>query len=160
LAVQIQAVFVCSSDAQERAYKAPRAVEHSLTIRCRQNQVKAGSDISVEVVETNTSLHEIDTVFITKPPGLGELLYRAYVRNEKGDLVPETEYGREIRTGEVAVGSSSFLGSLKPGQSKIDTLILNKLYDLSQPGKYTVQVEGGDAKAGTKSNTITVVVTK
>ena len=49
---------------------------------------------------------------------------------------------------------------LQPGESKKDEIILNKLYDLSKPGKYTVQVLGlDDVRRTVKSNTITVTIT-
>jgi hypothetical protein len=51
---------------------------------------------------------------------------------------------------------------LEPGESMVDTLEINDLYDLRTPGKYTVQVERTDSarKNLVKSNLVTLTITQ
>jgi len=88
--------------------------------------------------------------------------YRTYVRDEKGNLAPETERGRQLAAGNVFFMGSASTVTLQPGDSQTDEITLNKLYVLD-PGKYTVQVEPcctAPGVAPVRSNTITVTVTK
>ena len=50
---------------------------------------------------------------------------------------------------------------LLPGESWRDLILMKNLYDLSQPGQYTIQVRRWDdeTKTWVKSNTLTVTVT-
>ncbi len=51
--------------------------------------------------------------------------------------------------------------SVKPRETLADVIQLDKLYDLSKPDKYAIQVEriDDDTKAIVKSNKLTVTVT-
>jgi hypothetical protein len=156
--------------AQTSAANSPEQPDFTLTIRARQPEVKVGAEIRVEVVTTNTSTESF-TVTDGNPPPWAEVLYQTYVRNENGELAPETKVGRIIRTRKdedhpkadvIFVGSGAPLRELRPGETTIkDEIVLNRLYDLSKPGKYSVQLVCEDSKNPSKtvkSNTITVIV--
>ena len=61
----------------------------------------------------------------------------------------------------LVVAYSAWNAHVKPGATFEDHVDLTSIYDLSQPGKYTVQVQRTDAVSKTlvKSNTVTVTVT-
>ncbi len=91
-----------------------------------------------------------------------EFYYRVRVFDESGREARETEYGRNIRL-------RHWLGSeagtiLKPGGQLTEETTITKLFDLSTPGEYRVELSrpvSGDSKAGiVKSNSITIKVTE
>ena len=57
------------------------------------------------------------------------------------------------------MGGSVFTATAHPGDKIEEELILNKEYDLSKPGKYTIQVRERNPKfQAIKSDTITITV--
>ena len=67
--------------------------------------------------------------------------------NKDGQPVAETDYGMglhgRVRQG-VFGGGYATTESLKPGEAVHEESDLNKEFDLSRPGKYTVQAERTD----------------
>jgi hypothetical protein len=129
----------------------------SIRLSLERSTVKAGAEIRVDVVETNTS-HHVVTMGRT-PPGFGD--GRAFgmtlvVRDEQGKLVPEKEPDQSSCLGKPGCkvvnirAGSMYSKELQPGKSLHDTFVLSETYDL-RPGKYTVETFGG-------SNTITLTV--
>ncbi len=155
----------------------------SLTISTSQHVVKAGSEIMVKITMTNISHHDIyGSIAVATNSVLGENFYEIEVKNHKGVRAPLTRYGYLAR-GKVPPPDKSppslsgnasqpgdardalFMGSvvsttIPPEESSGDAIIANKLYDLSQPGKYSIQVTHRDPESKTtvRSNTITVTV--
>jgi hypothetical protein len=136
---------------------------HALTIRAKQDEFKVGDEIRIEIALKNSSNQQ----FLVAPViPTAEISYRTYVQDEKGDLAPETKYGRRLRIGKdeagrdtVIVGESAPLRYLQPGESLKEEIILNRLYDLSKPGRYMVRVQAQSDVAGmAKSNAITITV--
>jgi hypothetical protein len=157
--------------AQAPAASAAGHPDFTLKIRAKQAEAKVGSEIWIEIETTNTS-SESFMIQAGNPPFWAEYRYKTYVRDEKGDLAPETKLGRIIRTGKddehpngtvIWAGSGGVFRELRPGETaEKDEIILNRLYDLRKPGKYSVQVTAGPKDDPTKiarSNTITVTVT-
>lgn len=147
----------------------------SLTIRTSQDVVKAGSEVLVLITLTNISDHDLyDSVPVTSSPA-GENSYGIEIRNDKGVRAPLTRYGY-IARGEVpppemnASQPGEWMGSLftgsvllvtvEPGKTSGAAIRANELYDLSRPGKYSIQVTKRDDENKTivTSNTITVTV--
>lgn len=103
-----------------------------------------------------------------KNPKMADLRYPVQVRDEKGSLAPETKWGRRVRTGKDDPGKETVqVGSyheryVQPGETYTDGIELNGLYDLSQPGKYTVQIVKIDENGNVvfKSNVVVLTVTK
>jgi hypothetical protein len=138
----------------------------SLTIAATDSVVKSGSVIWVDAIVKNTSDHEI-SVFSTLDHLGNE--YNADVWTDKSTLAPETRLGREInnhttpedeRTPQIRI-SNGASRPLMPGKTFIDHVNVSTMYDLSQPGKYTIQFRRYDEESKTtvKSNKITVTVT-
>jgi hypothetical protein len=131
--------------------------------------VKTGSDLRVNVVLRNVGDQAVN---LTSAPkvfngSVGEVhFYRATVRDGKGDPAVYTAFGKKIwgedaAPGALFEGSGILLQPLNPGEEDKHFLMINKLYDLSKPGKYTIQVTRLDlegTKIQLKSNTITVTV--
>jgi hypothetical protein len=130
-----------------------------------QNVVKAGSEVRLTITLTNTADHEI-FVRREKRLDLGELSYTIDVRNDKGKTAPESQYQLALKgepsAGTTVVVSAPGLFPVKPGATLEEAVVLNKLFDLTLPGKYLVQAKRIDdtTKLLVKSNTITVTVTR
>jgi hypothetical protein len=140
-----------------------------LTISASEPVVKAGSDVKVNVVLRNVGDQAVNLTAAPKVfnGSVGEVhFYRATVKDGKGDPAVYTAFGKKI-WGEDAAPGALFDGSmllvapLNPGEQHKHSLMIGKLYDLSKPGKYTIQVTRLDlegTKIPLKSNTITVTV--
>jgi len=109
--------------------------------------VKSGSKIEVLVKETFlTSGSEGMTV--------GEpTQYTVEVRAVDGKMAPETRLGKELNEGPIKV-TTNVLFDVKAGVTWKNKVFPSELYDMSQPGKYLIQV----TRRSVKSNTITVTV--
>jgi hypothetical protein len=130
----------------------------SLTISTPSDSVKTGDQVRLDITITNTSDQDIQVV-ITHP----EIFYDIDVHHN-GDSARETDYGHRVHNRHtIPFGTVSPVvsGPLKPGDKVQEHYVLNDLYDFSDVGKYTVQVQQKDPKTKTfiKSNTITVTVT-
>jgi len=141
--------------------------DYSLTIRAIPAEAKAGTAINLSIAWKNLSDRSFRVAQEYKNPKRVDEAYRTYVRDEKGNLAPETAWGREIRTGKsegppTLQTGAAYRYDLEPGEVFTQSILLNRLYDLSQPGKYTVQVEHLDpqTKLAVKSNVIELSVTK
>jgi hypothetical protein len=131
----------------------------SLTIRLLHDIAKAGSQIRVEVVLTNTSDHEIG--ILKSAP---EADYMVEVRDANGNMAPDTDFGRRQKDpASVKVSSATPLYSLKPGESLHDEIQIERLYKISGPGKYSIQasrtVPEEMGSGVVKSNMVNVTVT-
>jgi hypothetical protein len=129
----------------------------SLSIKATQDTVKLGLPVSIEITKKDISNHEINNTTIR-----GTLPYEIEVKDDGGNLRPETEEFRQIKKSKSEDRSFSVtFASLKPGESARDRVDVNKYFDFSQAGKYKIQVSEGDAESKTtvKSNIVTVTIT-
>ncbi len=140
-----------------------QAATHSLTIRAKQSQYRAGSQVSIEVITKNVSDHEIEAIETDRTPSATEL--QIDVRDATGKPATETALNKAIRGGEAlrVVSSLGGLGEhsmLQPGKSRTDEIRIDQMFDLSHPGKYTVQVQRRDDKTGAvvRSNSVAIAV--
>jgi hypothetical protein len=141
----------------------------SLTITTPTGEtVKAGSPMGLLVVTTNTSGRNILLWAERADREQAGSGYQIDVRRTNG-TPPDTDFGQRAKartdvprdaTSAQFVDQSGEKFVLKPGESWTDTILVNDLYDLRQPGDYTIQVERFDPATSTmvKSNTITVTV--
>jgi hypothetical protein len=148
-----------------------------MSIEPVQPVVSAGSPVELSITRTNTSDHDI--VIEEDMNGVAVwMAYRVEVRYENGSMAPHTELGRRQYQGrgtgavhrieddvtpDGAMMRFNIIGvPMKAGESVPGLLNVSKLYDLSKPGKYTIQVsrsaEDG-VHATVESNTVTVTVT-
>ncbi|HWY58117.1 MAG TPA: hypothetical protein VNZ03_26875 [Terriglobales bacterium] len=115
-------------------------------------RVRSGSKATIQIAMTNLSGRAI--IFDTAPSA--EYVYEAIVRDAHGNMAPDTEHGKEVRRSfepPFPVYSGP-INPLEPGKTWKNELVINDLYDLTRPGKYSVQVLCG----GAKSDAITVTV--
>jgi hypothetical protein len=121
--------------------------------------------VALKITLTNISDHEIKLARAVREDQ-GESNHDVIVKDDGGNLAPrkkpvregKNEAEREINA--LPMGSE-IVFALQPGESLKDGIVLSRMYDFSQPGKYTVQVERYDyvTKAVVKSNTISVTLT-
>ena len=144
-------VVVIQSHAPEESLK--------ITIAAAQNSVMAGDPIKIAVTMKNISDHDIKLVAMGSN-STAELNYEIIARDKNGEMLNETIYGKDIKGW---LPGSRKLFTLKPGAEITETSNINKLYDFSMPGEYTIQVErklpASEGKGTVKSNTITITVT-
>ena len=130
-----------------------------ITISTQQSNVMAGDPIKIAIRMKNISKHDI-TMAAVGSNSQAELNYEIIARDKNGGMLYETIYRKGIKRG---VAGSRKLFTLKPGEEITEKANVNKLYDLSMPGEYTIQVEKelppSEGKGMIKSNTITVTVT-
>lgn len=133
----------------------------SLSIAARPFMVKSGQDIRVDINITNGSNKPMPLA-VSNAEGHAEFNYDIQVMRQDKRPVGRTDYGRSlVGAGTLSIGFSNRLIYLKPGQSQSDYFVLNKIYDVSRPGVYFVQIQQAPV-AGTnataRSNSIEVVV--
>ena len=96
----------------------------------------------------------------------GDFTYAVAVRDAERKEAPWTDYHRALKgkstVTPMVVVSGVMPQSLESGQSMVDRLEINDLYDLRIPGKYTIQVERADSasKSLVKSNLVTLTITE
>jgi hypothetical protein len=132
----------------------------SIRIVARQDVVKTGSSIGVVALLTDTTNHKINFIMVNDDMG-GDNGYIPKVLDDTGNPLPLSKYGQLIIKGPRLQGRSGQI-RLQPGDSTVPhEIILSELYDLTRPGKYTIQMEriDKDSKVHVKSNIITVTVT-
>jgi len=141
----------------------------SLMISADEPTVSSGSEIWLTITMENKSDHDI-SVYRENTPDQGGFVYKVDVHEDKGTTVPETKFGRRIqghdtpeeRAREPYVTlTSGGEQTLAPGKKMTDRININRLYALSRPGKYIIQVRRFDPenKAFVMSNKIIVTVT-
>ena len=125
--------------------------------------IKAGEPLALTVTLVNNS-HKAVSI-----PNMDlDLYYTIDVRDEHGNTAPETEEARKMREAASSPNyrrwRSGVMGKLKPHDKSTDKLLVTQYWDMSRPGKYTIQVERQLpeelGKGSVKSNTITVTVTE
>jgi hypothetical protein len=158
---------LCAQDAKTaRTVQAP----FSLAITAVEPQVKAGAEVLIDVSMENKSDQPI-MVYRENVVDQGGWIYKATASDETGAKAPETKFAKRLRAPEtpeeVAEARTSAMPRdggyvpLSSGQAIKDRINVNKLRDLSHPGKYKIQVEEYDNETEryVKSNIITVTVT-
>ena len=131
----------------------------SLFITPAHQTVKVGSEIKIRTKLTNQTDHVI-TFFDTN----FDCDYPTEVRDDKGNLVPLTPYRQQLRCNDRLGDTRNILVTLKPQESIDEEILVHKLYELSRPGSYLVQVSRTIPKKlgdGTvKSNSVKITVTE
>jgi hypothetical protein len=139
----------------------------SLTISALQDSVKTGSPVRVRVTLKNRSNH--DVVVATEVSGLD---CQVEVRGADGRLAADTKLGY-IWNGHVAspdtsrispqdLNGNAIFTTLNAGKTLTWELDAARLYDMRQPGKFTIQVQKRDPENASillKSNRVAVTVT-
>jgi hypothetical protein len=140
----------------------------SVDFKVQHDIVRAGSPVIIKIQLKNTSDH---VIYRTGVPGgdvEGELVgFPPIVRDAQGKEPPLTKWGRLAFSRVTPEDNSPGLQMsavlripMPPGDVMKTEIRVNNLYDLSVPGKYTVQVRYYDDenKEELKSDLITVTV--
>jgi hypothetical protein len=157
--------FAIGADAQAPASASHSQSDYALAIRASPAEAKVGSEVRIMVTVRNISDHPVGIQVPMKNLDDGAFYYRTYVRDEDGVLLPETKFGRALRTRKGEHGEDAvFVGAdlelvLMPGGTRTHQLLLNNLFDLKKPGKYSVEVDRDDAGRIAKSNLVTITIT-
>ena len=138
----------------------------SITINTFQSNVKTGSEIRITILLKNVSDHEIE-IPRTLGENRGDSFHTLEVRDNRGNVTPKTQLRREIEEHGTANGQIVFQGGsvftqvLKPTETIREGIVVTNIFDLTKPGKYTIQCQRFDEESKTivKSNMITVTVT-
>jgi hypothetical protein len=151
--VRSNSITVTVADATEwEQYLEKLQKPFAITISTPEPTIKAGSALLLEMFLTNGLDHPavIDNA-LTK--------YDVEVLDSHGKLAPLTTNGQDLRKKIGWGGGPRF--TVQPGDDLRGGVYVDKLYDISRPGQYTIQVArtDEDSKVVVKSNTITVNVT-
>lgn len=140
---------------------------YAISIRTVHDTFKSGAEIMVGVNLTNTSDKDILVIGACAPKADVDSL-RIEVTDSKSKVAPETNFlrwlrGEPIPRPEYTIWnwSGPSCGAVPPKRFIDTAFILNRFYDLSNPGKYKIQVQRTDltSKITVKSNIIEVTVT-
>jgi hypothetical protein len=130
----------------------------SLAISAPEHVVKVGSELKIRTTLTNVTNH-----VITLRDRIRACDYPVQVRDESGNLAPQTDYQRSLKCNARFTESRNILVFVRPGQSREDEIIINQLFELNSPGNYSVQVSRRISKElgpePINSNIITITVT-
>jgi hypothetical protein len=163
------AIFAVSAVSQVHSTRAPFALTLSVEgefIHGREPSegsrvVKTGSNLYLSITKTNTSKHALACGTVTNQMTGLDPAYEFDVRDGKGNPVAR----HALDHPELASGSIQGIGcEFKPGESVTSRgNLISRLFDLSHPGIYTIQVSQPVAdKTGAvvvKSNIVTITVT-
>jgi hypothetical protein len=136
----------------------------SVAISVAADVFKVDAEPTLKIVMANTSDHHIKLPDIQGNEGH---IYRVNILDSQGKPALQVnsrtlhgENGRPVR--HIYMGGNATTVDLDPGQTVTDECRLDKRYDLTKPGKYTIQASRYDSETKTwvKSNTITVTVTQ
>ena len=125
--------------------------------------VKVGSEIKLYVILANA----VDEEIVVGTSSATEQSYKLNITDLQGKPAASTRYGRYlegeawIEDGKTVVVVGKYIPvHLTPSKTLKETIDLNKLYDLSQPGKFRIQAERYDEerKVWVKSNAIVVTI--
>jgi hypothetical protein len=137
----------------------PELHQFAIAISTKNKSVKTGSSVIVEVALTDVS--GFKTML---PAGDGEApWYTIEVRRKDGTPVPKSQLAqarkrestKSLPPGTFKVDNySRIMGELQPGETLKEKVVINDLYDLSQPGEYSILARRGVEK----SNVISISV--
>lgn len=129
----------------------------TIVVAAENSVVSPGADIWIKVSLTNSSNQNLDDSGSFSGRTSLDPNFQFDVRDQKGELVPKRRYEHpELDTG------TPINRTLHPGESVTQEQRVSSLYDMTQPGKYRVQVSmpvpKGLGKGRVKSNVVTVTI--
>lgn len=139
----------------------------SLTLSPVQAAIIAGTPSKVKITATSASDQPLHFAY-----NADNCVSTLNVRDENGNPPPDTALGRAMKyhsgsgspnrgRGTYLLGSGAQDPILDPGAVFTQTCDLDALYDLSQPGAYTIQATllAGESSVPAQSNIVTLTVT-
>jgi hypothetical protein len=141
----------------------------SLTIEADNSPVESRSPVWISATVKNISGYPLK-MSIAHFADEGDYVYKVSAVDAKGVSAPETQYGRRIQGHETpeaqeqdryVINSSSSDYTLLTYQTLTDKVEVTKLFDLSVPGRYSIQFQKFDPETSTyvRSNVVIVTVT-
>ena len=120
----------------------------AVSIRLRENPVKPGGAVIVDIDLKNTSRQQIQFFL----PTLAPLLYKLKVTAVDEQPIPLTPIGTAVvnrtftykgKDGEIHIlGCGSVLSSsIAPGEVLHDAIVLSDFFDFGQPKQYTIRLQ-------------------
>jgi hypothetical protein len=136
----------------------------SLAITVADQSVKLGTQVSVTITLKNNSGQDL-AFDKSSASGEAEFHYSVLLMDHDGKPVPETRYWRILQGKDHEAFTENVLSvAIHPNEEAKDDFVLNKLFDLRKPGKYTLQVAReipqNLGKGLVKSNVLSLVITK
>lgn len=153
LAAVVVAIATAPASPQQNA-SAPL----SLQIAPALEQVSAGTEVRISTKLTNNSDKPVAVERTDVFP------YMVMVRRADGNLVPETERGRELRKRQTLRAACQLPSlrrtavTLNPGETESGDCAISDWYDLTAPGEYHIQLQFKWNGQVIASNTIKVRV--
>ncbi|HEY6251428.1 MAG TPA: hypothetical protein VI685_15830 [Candidatus Angelobacter sp.] len=116
--------------------------------------VKTGSQVQIGVRVSNPSKVGITFQYAASDP----LTCFVAVRDATGAMAPATEQGRQLRGEHALPQGQTVTYTLNPGEAQTRECTVSDLYDMSAPGRYSIEVQELDGRP-VRSNTVAVTVT-
>lgn len=116
---------------------------------------KAGAEIRIQVTVKNTAHFDIRFDYAWGDP----LRCMVVVRDSGGNMVADTERGRNLKSEHADWQGQAVSYALNPGESQTRECAVSDLYDMSTPGKYVIEVQQLDGRP-VKSNVLTMTVVR
>lgn len=158
----VACMLICLAGALQGQEK-PTPATFTLTVRTAKPSVKSGEPIRIGVTLTNVSKNDISVEHDIS--NKGEFFYSVTIQAASGKAPRKTDYNHAL-SGEptstpTIITTSPIPAVVTPGKTIVEIIVLNDLYDLSEPGTYSVQVERTDplSKTTVQSNKLTIVIT-
>jgi hypothetical protein len=133
--------------------QASTAAPIPVTISTPGTAVKSGSNIRVGVTLRNASKQDYDFTYATGDP----LTCMIAVRDAQGNMAADTAQGRKTKDMHATWRGQPLTYSLQPGETQTRDCAVSELYDMTHPGKYSIEVQQLDGRP-VKSNTEVVTV--
>jgi hypothetical protein len=133
----------------------------SINISTSQPSVKVGSEVVVDINLTNKT-GRIVWIYWPNNEEARPDEYIPTVLDEGSKRPPLTSTGRNLIDHDpgITIGNVDIPNrDVGDGEIIKQKIVITKFYDLSKPGKYTIQLSRGEGETAVKSNTITVTVT-
>jgi hypothetical protein len=133
----------------------------TLSLEAEETVIKANSEVRMNVTIRNTSNR---AMYVSDSNGPVPCDYLIDARDSQGRQALDTDLARNLKLKKQGYFDSTFIFTLQPGESHKTALVVTRLYDLSRPGKYLIQVSREVPKelgGGTiKSNVVTVTISQ
>lgn len=129
-----------------------------LTSQTSTEAFLSGDPVWVNLVVKNVG-HRAQILVAADP----EKIYKFTVKNEKGEDVPLTEYGKSIQTGSEDFWGKAYL-TIKPGQEHEDKVLISRIYEMRSTGRYFISAsrmvfrQDNKGVAEVTSNTVEVIM--
>lgn len=114
----------------------------TLTLTAPKRPLKAGTRFILPIKVTNAS-DQTTLVPVSMSPYGYNVVYRVYLRDQRGQAVPHRPASPQMRNGSVIHAGSTQSRNMAPGKSYMDHVDVTYCYDLSRPGKYKIWITEG-----------------